>query len=227
MCEHHGHCEHLQAAEDTAHLYNLYKYIDMENLVCLNERVADSGKKVFKPFEVFFLYKLIFPQERKDSNTFVESDVDEELLFNIPFTGSVKLKGIIIAAENGETHPASVAIFKNRSYMTFDDANVGPLRILLSFYIQAAPDQCLELHEDPNGEITYPLKVMKFGSVQHLSLHFKTNFGGETTRIHYIGLRGDFTEARRKDILIANYELRPNIADHKTDLLNQGGHYVE
>ncbi|VDL18646.1 unnamed protein product [Hymenolepis diminuta] len=153
MCEHHGHCEHIQAAEDTAHLYNLYKYIDMENLVCLNERVADSGKKVFKPFE-----------ERKDSNTFVESDVDEELLFNIPFTGSVKLKGIIIAAENGETHPASVAIFKNRFYMTFDDAN-------------AAPDQCLELHEDPNGEITYPLKVMKFGSVQHLSLHFKTNFG--------------------------------------------------
>ncbi|KAM3176792.1 hypothetical protein ACTXT7_005808 [Hymenolepis weldensis] len=203
MCEHHGHCEHIQAAEDTAHLYNLYKYIDMENLVCLNERVADSGKKVFKPFE-----------ERKDSNTFVESDVDEELLFNIPFTGSIKLKGIIIAAENGETHPASVAIFKNRSYMTFDDTN-------------AAPDQCLELHEDPNGEITYPLKVMKFGSVQHLSLHFKTNFGGETTRIHYIGLRGDFTEARRKDILIANYELRPNIADHKTDLLNQGGHYVE
>nr|CDS28130.1 expressed protein [Hymenolepis microstoma] len=203
MCEHHGHCDHIQAAEETANLYSLYKYIDTENLVCLNERVSDSGKTVFKPFE-----------ERKDSDTFVESDVDEELLFNIPFNGSIKLKGIIIAGENGETHPASVAIFKNRSYMTFDDTS-------------AEPDQVLELHEDPNGEITYPLKVLKFGSVQHLSLHFRTNFGGETTRIHYIGLRGDFTEARRKDILIANYELKPNIADHKADLLNQGGHYVE
>ncbi|VDN97904.1 unnamed protein product [Rodentolepis nana] len=153
MCEHHGHCDHIQAAEETANLYSLYKYIDIENLVCLNERVADSGKKVFKPFE-----------ERKDSDTFVESDVDEELLFNIPFNGSIKLKGIIVAGENGETHPASVSIFKNRSYMTFDDSN-------------AEPDQVLELHEDPNGEITYPLKVMKFGSVQHLSLHFKSNFG--------------------------------------------------
>lgn len=68
---------------------------------------------------------------------------------------------------------------------------------------------------------------MKFSSVQHLSLHFKTNFGGETTKIHYIGLKGDFMEARRQGIVIANYELKPNIADHKADLLNEGGHYVE
>ena len=53
MCDHHGHCEHAQAAEDMADLYNLYKFIDIQNLVCLNESVPDSGKKVFKPFEVF------------------------------------------------------------------------------------------------------------------------------------------------------------------------------
>lgn len=54
MCEHHGHCEHMQAAEDTANLYSLYRYIDTQNVVCLNESVPESGKKVFKPFEVFF-----------------------------------------------------------------------------------------------------------------------------------------------------------------------------
>lgn len=53
MCDSHGHCEHEHVAEDAVDLYNLYKFIDMENLVCLNESAPDSGKKVFKPFEVF------------------------------------------------------------------------------------------------------------------------------------------------------------------------------
>lgn len=52
MCDHHGHCEHAHAAEDTVDLYNLYKFIDVQHLVCLNESIPDSGKKVFKPFEV-------------------------------------------------------------------------------------------------------------------------------------------------------------------------------
>lgn len=36
---------------------------------------------------------------------FVQSDADEELLFNIPFTGNVKLKGIRIASEDTDSHP--------------------------------------------------------------------------------------------------------------------------
>ncbi|KAL5965214.1 PITH domain-containing protein 1 [Taenia solium] len=203
MCDSHGHCEHAHVAEDAVDLYSLYKFIDMENLVCLNESAPDSGKKVFKPFE-----------ERKDSSVFVESDVDEELLFNIPFTGSVKLKGIIIAGENGDTHPSSVAIYKNRPFMTFSDT-------------EAEADQCLELHPDPTGEITYPLKVLKFGNVQHLGLHIRKNFGAECTRIHYIGLKGDFIQARRQEIVITNYEVKPNVADHKLDMLKTSGHLIE
>uniref|UniRef100_A0A0R3WD74 PITH domain-containing protein n=1 Tax=Taenia asiatica TaxID=60517 RepID=A0A0R3WD74_TAEAS len=203
MCDSHGHCEHAHVAEDAVDLYSLYKFIDMENLVCLNESAPDSGKKVFKPFE-----------ERKDSSVFVESDVDEELLFNIPFTGSVKLKGIIIAGENGDTHPSSVAIYKNRPFMTFSDT-------------EAEADQCLELHPDPTGEITYPLKVLKFGNVQHLGLHIMKNFGAECTRIHYIGLKGDFIQARRQEIVITNYEVKPNVADHKLDMLKTSGHLIE
>ncbi len=52
MCDHAGHCEHAHAEEDVSASYNLFKFIDKENLVCLNESVQDSGKKVFKPFEV-------------------------------------------------------------------------------------------------------------------------------------------------------------------------------
>ncbi|KAB1268314.1 Acyl-protein thioesterase 2 [Camelus dromedarius] len=52
----------------------LYLRIDLERLQCLNESREGSGRGVFKPWE-----------ERTDRSKFVESDADEELLFNIPY----------------------------------------------------------------------------------------------------------------------------------------------
>ena len=69
--------------------YSLYQRIDMNDLTCLNEETDDSGKTVFKPWE-----------SRLDRENFVLSDADEKLLFNIPFTGDVKFKVIIIGGEN-------------------------------------------------------------------------------------------------------------------------------
>lgn len=46
-------------------------------------------------------------------------------------------------------------------------------------------------------------------------MHFPKNFGAETTRIHYIGLKGEFSEAHHHGVTICNYEARPNISDHE------------
>ena len=75
----HGGCDHGAAGkvgEEAGLAYSLYQKIDMFNLECLNETIEGSGKDVFKPWE-----------NRLDREKFVESDADEELLFNIPFTG--------------------------------------------------------------------------------------------------------------------------------------------
>ncbi|KAL9901204.1 PITH domain-containing protein GA19395-like [Glossina fuscipes fuscipes] len=74
--------------------YSLYEKIDLDNLECLNEKLEGSGKRVFRPYE-----------NRLDITQFVKSDSDEELLFYIPFTGNIKLKGIIIIEGNDDSHP--------------------------------------------------------------------------------------------------------------------------
>lgn len=75
----------------------------------------------------------------------VESDCDEELLFSVPFTGNVKLKGIIVVGGEGDFHPSTLRLFKNRPNMSFDDA-------------AAEPDQEFELSRDLDGTLEYPTK---------------------------------------------------------------------
>ncbi|OQR70266.1 putative leucine--tRNA ligase [Tropilaelaps mercedesae] len=142
--------------------------------------------------------------ERALGDLVVESDCDEELLFSVPFTGNVKLKGIIIVGGEGDFHPSALRLFKNRPNMSFDDA-------------AAEPDQEFELSRDTEGTLEYPTKIVKFANVHHLTLHFPKSFGADISKVVYIGLKGEFTEAYRQEIAICNYELAPNPADHKVE----------
>ena len=194
----HGHgCEGDKNHDDTPEMgveYSLYSKIDKENLQCLNEVREGSGKLIFKQWE-----------DRLNFVEYVESDADEELLFNIPFTGNIKLKGIIVIGEDAGSHPSKMRLYKNRPHMTFDDINVPA-------------EQEFELHTDLTGMLEYSTKVVVFNSVHHLTLHFPSNFGADKTRIYYIGLRGEFTEANRHGVTICTYEATPNVYDHKNFL---------
>lgn len=206
MSRHSHSCEGDHNHDDTPEMgvqYSLYKKIDTANLECLNERVEGSGQNVFKAWE-----------DRQDFSKYVESDVDEELLFNIPFTGNVKLKGVIIIGGEQDMHPSRMKLYKNRPHMSFDDA-------------AALADQEFELHPDENGTLEYSTKVVKFSSVHHLTIHFPRNFGNETTKVYYIGLRGEYSEAHRHGVTICTYEARPNISDHKTDVLDKMTHEIQ
>ncbi|XP_065342463.1 PITH domain-containing protein GA19395 [Cloeon dipterum] len=200
MSDHrHGHsCEGEHQHDESPEMgvqYSLYTKIDKENLECLNEETENSGKDVFKPWE-----------QRLNFEKFVESDCDEELLFNIPFTGNIKLKGIIVVGANDDSHPSKMKLFKNRPKMTFDDVGVKV-------------DQEFDMQRDPTGRLEYSPKVVTFSSVHHLSIYFPKNFsdGEESTRIYYIGLKGEFSEAHRHGVTICNYEAWASPSDHKVD----------
>lgn len=98
--------------------------------------------------------------------------------------------------------------------MTFDD-------------IAAKADHEFELEKDSFGTIEYNTPVVKFSSVYHLSLHFPTNFGEDTSRIYYIGLRGEFSQRIVHGVTICTYESAPNVADHKNSLLDQVQHQLQ
>nr|CAD7196894.1 unnamed protein product [Timema douglasi]CAD7571577.1 unnamed protein product [Timema californicum] len=134
-------CEGDENHDDSPEMgveYSLYSKIDLENMECLNEKIENSGKDVFKAWEDRLNFEKVIP-------TLVESDVDEELLFNIPFTGNVKLKGVVVIGGESDTHPSRLRLFKNRPHMTFDDVN-------------ANPEQEFELHPDTTGSLEYPVK---------------------------------------------------------------------
>ena len=55
-------------------------------------------------------------------------------------------------------------------------------------------------------------------------MYFTGNFGGDLTEIHFIGLKGDFSE-RRREAVEAVYESRAMPEDHKVPEEGQGAHY--
>ncbi|XP_043275282.1 PITH domain-containing protein GA19395 isoform X2 [Venturia canescens] len=182
--------------------YTLYQKINRDDVECLNEREDGSGVMVFKPWE-----------ERLNRDKFVESDDDDELLFNIPFTGNVKLKGIIVVGGPDGSHPRHMKLFKNRPKMSFDEA-------------ATACDQEFELADDQIGVVEYPIKVVKFSSVHHLTIYFSGNAANDRTRIDYIGLKGEWSPAHRHGVTICTYESRPQISDHETNLMNNVSHDI-
>ena len=97
--------------------------------------------------------------------------------------------------------------------MTFDDTN-------------AEPDQKFEMSEDHDGSLEYTPKVARFSNVEHLSIYFPRNFGAETSKVYFIGLKGDFQEAHRHGVTICTYEAKPNISDHKTGAFNSVNHTI-
>lgn len=48
------------------------------------------------------------------------------------------------------------------------------------------------------------IRVSKFNNVTSLLVYFPTNFGAETTKVYYIGLRGEFTKVSGKGSIVHN-----------------------
>ncbi|RIB16202.1 galactose-binding domain-like protein [Gigaspora rosea] len=180
--------EHNHDGPDRGTETSLYSRIDRENVRCLNESSPGLGKN------------------------FVESDVDEQLILFIPFTGSVKLKSISIKSGPGNSCPSKMKAYINREDIDFDTVD------------SYTATQEWELISSPDN-IEYVTRMTKMYNVRNLTLYFPENFGDDITRIFYIGLKGEWTEIK-SDQIITIYESTPNPADHKNPTEDERIHHT-
>lgn len=102
----------------------LYSKIDRDRVVALNSE--HQGKAVIKPWD-----------DRLQEEPFVESDSDEQLILQIPFTGSIKLRSILIKSGPGGHTPDKMQVFVNQA-LDFDEAS--SVQVTQSFDVAQTKD---------------------------------------------------------------------------------------
>ncbi|EGG02019.1 uncharacterized protein MELLADRAFT_91584 [Melampsora larici-populina 98AG31] len=169
--------EHVKPGEGTQDF--LYSKIDRDQITSCNLDPENPAKNCIKPWS-----------DRMDDTMFSESDTDQQMIIRIPFTGSVKLRSILIRGIPGDFAPTQ-----------------------LKFGKTCTPTQVLEI-PTTDELVEFPVRVAKFSSVSVLSLFIDGNPSGSKTRVYFLGFKGEFSALSRKPV-IAIYEAQANPTDHE------------
>ncbi|AEO71373.1 6cb32f30-01bf-4c41-bd5e-a8a1ac9d5e41 [Thermothielavioides terrestris] len=203
---HHCHDEHTHAhgGGDDPHdhsdditpalQHSLYQHICFDEITTMNEARYGSGREVVRKTW----------QERMSPEPEVASDVDEQLLINIPFTGQVKLHSILLRTSDSDSAPKTLKVIINREDVDFGVAE------------ETDGTQTFELSRTAEVQ-ELPVRRARFNAVRRLTLFFPDNFGDgeeDVTRISYIGFKGEWMQLGRAPANIL-YEAAANPADHK------------
>ncbi|KAG8979769.1 hypothetical protein FRB94_010338 [Tulasnella sp. JGI-2019a] len=182
-CDHSGHDHDPDLQTD-----NLYQHIDQPNVIALNGTTPDFPK-IIKPWH-----------QRTDETISLESDADDQLIIRVPFTGSVKLRSILLKSGPGAETPTKMSIFPNEDNLDFDDIS------------EKKPAQEFDIVQSREvGE--YTVKPAKCPEVQSITLFFPAAQGADNVRIYYIGFLGEWREIKDRPTVIL-YEAQANPADH-------------
>ncbi|KAF8311724.1 DUF1000-domain-containing protein [Clavulina sp. PMI_390] len=194
--QHTDSCSHEAHDHDHSHDHDgeegkgdsLYSKIDMQNVTVLNSE--NAGSDAIKPWH-----------ERMDNERAIESDADDQLILKVPFTGSIKLRSILLRSGPGDQTPSKLVLFANNDGLDFDDA------------ANAKSDQEFEIVQSSEiGE--YAVKPARFSNLRSITLFVPASQGADKTRISYIGFKGEFTELKDQPVITV-YEAQANPADHE------------
>ncbi|KAI0688101.1 DUF1000-domain-containing protein [Cytidiella melzeri] len=179
--------DHEDIPEAQGYRDNLYSRIDRDNIVVLNAEGRPSS--AIKPWH-----------ERMDEQAYLESDADDQMIIRIPFTGSVKLRALLLKAGPADQTPRKVALYNSADDLDFSEI------------AERKPTQEFDVAQGREvGE--YHVMPAKFPAATSITLFFPASQGADTTRIYYIGFLGQWTE-RNNEPVLAVYESRANPADH-------------
>ncbi|WEW55681.1 hypothetical protein PRK78_001114 [Emydomyces testavorans] len=198
---HHGHNDRDHDHSDDltpAFQSHLYKQIDFDGIVTLNESEPKAGAAIVKKTWA----------QRLDEKPELESDVDEQLLMYIPFTGQVKLHSFLIYSAPTASAPKTVKLFRNRLDLDFSTASD----------LQAT--QTLTVPQTLTGSdadvLEIPLNRAHWNTTTSITLFFEDNWSGgeeDVTKVGYIGFKGHFMALNREPVTVL-YEAAANPRDH-------------
>ncbi|KAF2287867.1 hypothetical protein GH714_003033 [Hevea brasiliensis] len=149
---------------------DLVDFVDWSGVECLNQNSSHSLPNALKQ------------GYREDDGLNLESDADEQLLINIPFTQVVKLYSVVVKGPE-EEGPKTVKLFSNKEHMGFSNVNEFP------------PSDTAILSPDNLKEKPVVLKYVKFQNVRSLTIFIEDNqSGSDITKVQKIALFGTTVE---------------------------------
>ncbi|KAI8987441.1 PITH domain-containing protein [Mycotypha africana] len=132
---------------------DLTEHITPNQMDALNQQEEHNVKNIFK-----------------DDESYLESDVDEQLIISVPFNQSVKLHSIKFKAPNKTNAPKTIKIYANRTNIGFDDAD------------SIKETQILELTpEDFDDDNVVNLKFVRYQNITSITLFIVDNQEDEET----------------------------------------------
>ncbi|KAF9990200.1 Thioredoxin-like protein 1 [Mortierella antarctica] len=144
--------------------------ITLNQVDCLNQQTANHIRNALKADE-----------------TYLESDVDEQLIISVPFNQSVKLHSIKIVPKDIAHAPKTIKLYVNKLALGFEDAD------------SVQETQTVVLSEkDYEGNGLISLRFVKFQNVTSVILFIVDNLGDEETtqiqQLQFIGSSLDGTD---------------------------------
>ncbi|KAJ7081531.1 PITH domain-containing protein [Mycena crocata] len=157
---------------------SLLELLDLSQLNCLNESSEH-------PFSAIVSAKAV-----NSSTNYLLSDADEQLLLNIPFNQSVRVRSIVIRSSAGEQAPKRVKLLVNRPNIGFEDVEDAE---------EPEVAQILDIsEEDVKQGKPIALRFVRFQAVTSLHIFVVSNQGGtEETRIDAVDVLGVTVETTK------------------------------
>ncbi|KAJ3799859.1 DUF1000-domain-containing protein [Lentinula aff. detonsa] len=150
---------------------SLLQFLDLQQLNCLNEAVEHNLKSI------------VSSKSLNTSSSYLESDADEQLLLNIAFNQSVRVKSLVIKSTDIAHAPKKIKLAINRPNLGFDDVAEAE---------EPAVAQVLELDQETVTKGNpISLRFVRFQSVNSLHIFVVSNHGDEDeTKIDAIDIIG-------------------------------------
>jgi len=158
---------------------SLLEFLDLSQVNCLNE----SAEHLFS--------SIVSAKALNTTPTYLLSDADQQLLLNIHFNQSVRVRAIVIKSSGGDSAPKRVKLLVNRPSIGFEDVEDAE---------EPGVAQILDLSQDDVQQgRPVSLRFVRFQTVNSLHIFVVSNRGDtqDETRIDAVDVLGVAVETTK------------------------------